>query len=127
MRKGIELMLTADQIAAIPRPQTEADYAACYRVNLAEARENLERAVQRFRALKRAGNITERPEGGYVFADAFAKAAHGDVARWRSDLEHWHIRMVEAEKRMRAAAVLEPDRRLPPEREPGDDDETVPF
>lgn len=116
--------MTPEEIAAIPKPKTEADHAACYRANLVESREALERAQARFAALKRAGNITERVEGGYVFADKHAAAAYGDVVRYRADLEHWHTRMVAAEKAMRAEAVMEPDLRLPPE---PDDDESVPF
>lgn len=111
----------------IPRPVTEADYAACYRANLEEARGNLERAQERFRALVRAGTITENADdrklGKWRFADANAAKAYGDVVRWQSDLNHWHTRMTQAE---RAAAMQAPDPRLPPEPEPADDGE-VPF
>lgn len=115
--------------ATIPRPTSWAEYAACYAANLDEARDNLERALVRFRQLRRAGNITERPDsrGGFVFADASAAKAYSDVLRWRSDLDHWHARKVQAEQEMRAAAVLDDPRqpveveRAAPEREPGDD------
>ena len=119
--------LTLEEIQAIPRPQTEADYAACYRHNVVEARDELNRALEHFDRLKTAGQITESADakGGYVFDGPMGKKAFGAVVKWRAELEHWHVRMVEAERRARIAA---PDSRLPPEREPGDDTDTdVPW
>jgi hypothetical protein len=98
-------MLTLEEIAAIPKPKTWADYVECYTANLDEARSKLERARQRFQAIRRAGNITEKPDGGFIYADKNAKNVHGDVIRWQSDLEHWHRRKTEAEKEMRAESV----------------------
>lgn len=102
-------------------PATESDYAACYSANVVETRAILERAVARFRALRRAGQITPRPEGGYLVEGPEAAKVLGDVVRLTSDMAHWLHRKAEAEQAMRAEAVREPDRRLPPEREPGDD------
>lgn len=113
--------------ATIPRPRTWADYAACYSANLVESRDALERALVRFRALRRAGHIAEKPEGGWAVTSREAGNALGDVLRHRSDLDHWHARKVEAEREMRAEAVLDDARlpvevkRLPPEREPGEE------
>jgi hypothetical protein len=117
--------LTLDEIRAIPRPQTPGDYVAAYTANLVEARTNLARAEARFRIAKDAQRITARADDkpGFIFADNDAKQIFGDMVRWKSDLDHWHARKTQAEQEMRAQAVQAPDSRLPPEREPGSDDD----
>lgn len=108
--------------AHIPRPRSWDDYAECYRANVEEARRKLADARQRYRQLRTAGLITERPEGGYVCAGPTAAQVLGDVLRWRSDLEHWSARLSQAQQEARAERVMAPDPRLPPERDPGDGD-----
>lgn len=120
--------------SAIPRPQSESDYAACYFANLAEARSQLERANARFRALRRAQQITPKVEGGWVFAGKEAATAYGDLCRALGDVDHWHLRLTQARANERAESVRagfevgaddgpQPDRRLPVER----DDDGAPF
>jgi hypothetical protein len=113
--------MTRADIDAIPRPASEADYAARYRANLDDSRAALERAQALFARLRHAGQVTESADpkriGRWIFADANAARAYGDVVRHQSDLEHWHARAVRSEGGVRAAAVMEPDPRLPPERE----------
>ena len=107
--------------AEIPRPQSEADYAACYDANLIESRGLLFRALVRFRSLKRAQQITERVEGGFIFASPDAAKVYGEVMRHRSDVDHWHLRLTQARENIRREGGA-------PEREPGaDDDVPIPL
>ena len=101
--------LTRADVQAIPRPKTPADYVECYRANLREARDNLARAQARFRIARDQHLITERapPDSGFMFADGAAARIYADVVRWKSDLDHWPMRKVEAEQEMRGAAVRE--------------------
>lgn len=110
--------------STVPMPKTAADYAACYRANVVEARSKLEDARRRWRQFKDAGQITERVEGGWKFEGPTAAQVHGDLVRWQSDLAHWATRLAEAEREaQREAKVIPIDRRLPPE----PDDDHVPF
>jgi hypothetical protein len=101
----------------IPKPITEADYAARFRANTEESRDKLELARALFSHLRHSGQITENADttrlSKWIFADANAARAYGNVVRHQSDLEHWHRMMVQAERGMRADAVTE--------REPGED------
>jgi hypothetical protein len=109
----------------VPRPKSEADYAACYTANLIESRDAFERALARYRQFRKAGQITPRADdkGGWVCEGPEAMRVLGDVIRHRSDLDHWHTRKTTAERAMRGEAVRE-DSRLPAEVEraaPADD------
>lgn len=107
-------------VADIPRPVTWTDYAACYKANVEEARRELEKAQARYRQFRDAGQIAAKPEGGWTVQGPTAASVVGDMVRWRSDLDHWSARYLEAKREERAAA--RPDPRLPPEHDPADSD-----
>lgn len=105
--------------ADVPRPQTWAQYADAYAANLDEARAKLAAARERFAQFRADGQITERPEGGYLCTGPTAKAVASDYVRCRSDVDHWYQRLTEARAEVQ---WQKPDARLPPEREAGSDD-----
>lgn len=112
--------------SGVPMPQTAAEYAACYRVNLAEARGKLHAALEAVRRLRATGDISDDPEEFTVRCNGeVAAKAWGAFVRWNSDTEHWSMRLAEAEAEARRGIKVLPamDPRLPPD----GDAEEVPF
>ena len=111
----------------IPMPKTPADYAECYRANLAEARDRLRFAVRAVKLLRQAGDIyTDAETHTTRCKGTEAEKAWGDFVRWNSDAEHWGRLLAEsqAEARKHLKAIA-PDPRLPPEPDP--EEEACPF